>query len=942
MAEKQGQKKKAPKRASWLTTDDEEREVRRQRALKEPMLVRRTGPGRSVFADYRVTRDEESAPGHEYIVELRSLAGEGNYCTCPDYAKNFLGTCKHIEKVVDRISRRRGTPRLSPFVEVHATPERDAECRVLLAGARCATAMEFMRPYLNADGNLKAPLANTLPVFLRDLQAASAEVRDGVRVSRSVHLLAERFREREANEQARRRFAERFDKDGYLRHPLYDYQCEGLMHLAFNGRAMLTDEMGLGKTVQAIGACKALKDLRGIGRVLVVCPASLKTEWEEQIRTFTSLSYLVVYGSRQHRLRIYREAREFFVIMNYEQIMRDEAEINEQLRPDVVILDEAQRIKNWKTKTAQSVKRLQSRYAFLLTGTPLENRIDEVYSVTEFIDPSLLGSLFRFNREFYQFDDEGQVVGMRNLRGLHEKLRPIMLRRRKSDISEQLPDRIDNNYFVPMTREQRNRYDEYEAQVATLSRIATQRPLTPQEFERLQLLLSCMRMLCDTVYILDQKITDSPKVEELEHVLNDIWSEDPNRKVIIFSEWVRMLDLVRVRLDEMGVAFGWHVGSVPQQKRREEINRFKDDPACRVFLSSDSGSVGLNLQAASVVVNLDLPWNPAKLEQRIARAWRKHQKNAVSVINLIAEGTIEHRMLGTLRFKQSLADRVLDGVGDADELEQPSAKSKFMERLGEVLNTDFAGSVADESAAVAPAPEVAPPPEPPATRFRQEATVSLVEGLDLCKVAIRDEDETVERVLAVSRTPDAARKGIEGLLEKTGHASGSVEVTVLDMQQYALLRQLAESGLIAIHDERMLELIERETVTAPEPDESARRAEACEPFLKKARRQAAMADVLRRGGFASEAVAPACQALDLAAGAIAILVAAELPERPAADLAALDFHAVKGSGLFGDAQFAFLLGSGVRPTDDEEAEEFVGQCGNVLDRIEEYRLALLM
>ena len=200
--------------------------------------------------------------------------------------------------------------------------------------------------------------------------------------------------------------------------PLYPYQREGMLHLAFTERALLADEMGLGKTIQAIAACSLLHRLGKARRALIVSPASLKTEWEEQIRKFTDLPYQVVFGLRHKRLEAYGNAP-FFTIVNYEQMLRDALEVNARLEPDVVILDEAQRIKNWSTKTAQAVKRLRSRYAFVLTGTPIENRIDEIYSIVNFIDPAALGPLFRFNREFYELDERGRPEGYRNLDKLH-------------------------------------------------------------------------------------------------------------------------------------------------------------------------------------------------------------------------------------------------------------------------------------------------------------------------------------------------------------------------------------------------------------------------------------------------------------------------------------------------------------------------------------------
>ncbi len=187
-------------------------------------------------------------------------------------------------------------------------------------------------------------------------------------------------------------------------------------------------------------------------------------------------------------------------------------------------------------------------------------------------------------------------------------------------------------------------------------------------------------MICDTPAILDPTCRVSPKLEELERILDDLLQQ-PDCKIIVFSEWERMLDLVRELAAELGVEIAWHTGSVPQQRRRAEITRFKKDPACRLFLSTDSGSVGLNLQAASAVVNIDLPWNPAKLEQRIARAWRKNQTRSVTVVNLVCENSIEHQILHLLGQKQALADGVLDGRGDLATLKMPSGRGAMIERM---------------------------------------------------------------------------------------------------------------------------------------------------------------------------------------------------------------------------------------------------------------------
>ena len=219
----------------------------------------------------------------------------------------------------------------------------------------------------------------------------------------------------------------------------------------------------------------------------------------------------------------------FYTIVNYEQIRSDWREINKLHRPDLVILDEAQRIKNWRTMTANSVKRLSSRYAFVLTGTPIENRIDEVYSIIQYLDPGLLGPLFRFNRRYYVLDERGRPTSLQNLNELHARVGKVMLRRRKAEIEHDLPDRTVKNFFLPMSAVQHDRYVDYERLVARLARIARKRALTEPEFKKMQLSLACMRMLCDTAYILDEEERECPKLDELGRVLEDILSE-PSRK----------------------------------------------------------------------------------------------------------------------------------------------------------------------------------------------------------------------------------------------------------------------------------------------------------------------------------------------------------------------------------------------------------------------------
>ena len=565
--------------------------------------------------------------------------------------------------------------------------------------------------------------------------------------------------------------------------------------------------MGLGKTIQGIAACALLHHLGKANRVLIVAPASLKTEWEEQIRKFTTLSLRLVFGGQGARTVLYNDPNPpFFTICNYEQILRDSLNINTYLKPDIVVLDEAQRIKNWSSKTAQAVKRLESRYAFVLTGTPLENRIDELKSIIDFLDPSLLGPLFRFNREYYVLDERGRPAGYKNLAGLRAKIAPVLLRRRKAQVETELPDRTDQNLFVPLTKAMQSEYDEYKRNVADLVKKAERRPLTAKEQDILIMLLNMMRMICDSPGIIkNNPSTDCPKLNELESVLDECLS-DPEVKVIVFSEWIGMLKLVRGLAEKIGIGYAWHTGSVPQKKRRAEILAFRQDSDCRIFFSTDSGGVGLNLQNASIVINCDLPWNPAKLEQRIARAWRKNQTRPVTVINLIAEGTIEHGMLASLAQKTELAEGVLDGDGRLDNMTFKRGGQAFLKRLEQVM--------AKVPGATPGTPSI---PGDPAAHFAAVAKAKVGVRLKYCQETwVPGSDKPVLMVVLQNAT-GSEKPLLEALYNDIPWQGEAPTLQIMDSATWDTLQALAKTGMISIHTRAKRSLLTEDGESMPPP-----------------------------------------------------------------------------------------------------------------------------
>lgn len=834
-------KKKAQSYSLGLTTEKEELEFRQQRGKNEEMTVEVLEKNHYPFVNYAVHNDM----GIKYTVEIRSLEDSINSCSCPDYQVNTLGTCKHIEKVLHHVekSSKKGLT-ASPFVEIYLEPAEKISI-VIEWPKKSTLSSEYQKTissYFSANHRLIAPPLPGMASIEHTLSRLPLDAHEKIRISSHLESKIADLKKQEEANLSREQFLEdvKLGKRSLqmLNVPLYPYQEEGMLHLAFKGRALLADDMGLGKTIQAIAACELLRRLHGIKRVVVISPASLKGEWEEQIAKFTGLPTIVARGMRDDRLKTYHKDA-FFYLTNYEQIRNDFEEIQSIIQPDVIILDEAQRIKNWQTKTAWAVKQLKTPYAFVLTGTPIENRIDEIYSIMQVIDPMILGPLFKFNREFYRFNENNKVIGYQNLSNLHQKLKPVLLRRLKQDVEEQLPERTINNFFVKMDDEQINRYDEYNTIVANLMRIMKKRPLNDEESKKLQRSLACMRMLADTPYILDDTCRICPKLEELREILSELTQNEHN-KIIIFSEWERMLQLIREMIEkEFKIDYAWHTGTVPQLKRLEDIKKFKTDPSCRFFLTTDSGSTGLNLQMANVVINMDLPWNPAKLEQRIARSWRKHQTRAVQVINFVSEDTIEHRMLTLLAQKQNLANGVLDGIGDLDVMDLPSTRKQILEQLEDIFIENEA------------------PKKNTLESIKNDAIAHFNDRIQTLQVHQSPNQQTLFAVV------DEIDSNLQSKMNEFVDSSETpLKLELLDQSTYALLQRLAEAGIISIHAQGE-SLYHSSSSKRSMQTEKQRILTEAKKILSEAERKAKMMNLLVSGGFLIESIAPAKEALKL-------------------------------------------------------------------------------
>ena len=644
-----------------MSIDEWQSKLRRQFAAEQRFKIRNIGP-HPVFSDFEVYNP---VSGKTYKVSIRDNIRSYNYCSCPDFTINALGTCKHIEFVLSRFLKYK---KYRKFLERPYEPGYSSlsifygkERKIRLKKGDHTGLLYREQEYFDDEGFLRPGMLGTLDHFIQNTPAGDHEFR--------VYPDVYEFIEQHKKEEERKRIARELFPDGkesqvfnhLINTKMYPYQKSGVQKIIETGRILLADEMGLGKTIQAIAATEILAKYFGVGKVLIICPTSLKFQWKREIEKFCGREAVIVEGLIHKRKELYAVGS-FYKIISYGVCYNDLDFIN-GLNSELVIIDEAQRIKNWKTQIARAVKKVRSDFAFVLTGTPLENRIEELHSIVEYIDRYRLGPLFRFLDKHQVLDKTGKLKGYKNLRDINRTLDNVMLRRTRKEIIDQLPGRVDKNFFVEMTKEQMTDHESYNELVHKLvSKWIITGFLSEEEKQNLLILLNCMRMVCDSTYILDRQTDYGNKISELSDLLTNLL-EDRENKIVIFSQWKRMFELVIKMLDTHNVRYVYLNGDIPAIQRNQIIEEFQNDPELRIFLSTDAGGVGVNLQSANVLINIDLPWNPAVLEQRIGRIYRLGQKKHVNVFNFISKGSIEHRILYLLDFKKSVFNGAIDEDG---------------------------------------------------------------------------------------------------------------------------------------------------------------------------------------------------------------------------------------------------------------------------------------
>ena len=521
------------------------------------------------FSEFQVTNPQNN---NSYRVVIRGRQPGDNFCSCPDFATNTLGTCKHIEFTLGYLERKRGGKTAlhdgfqPAYSEVYLQYGARREVR-FRPGSDCPVELARLAgDYFGAEGLLQPEAFAQFETFL----AEAARFEHDLRCHDDVLAFVAEVRDAERRRATPRGgVSPRPGQCGFqqaVARPSLRLPAQGALFAVRAGRCLLGDEMGLGKTIQAIAAAEIMAQLFGVERVLVVCPTSLKHQWEREVMRFVDRSIQVIGGLRPRREQLFA-AESFYKVINYDTVHRD-LDLIAGWSPDLVILDEAQRIKNWNTRAARSVKKIASPYAIVLTGTPLENRLEELVSIVQFVDRYRLGPTFRLLHDHQIRDEVGKVVGYRELDRIGKTLAPILLRRQKDQVLDQLPGaarqeflRADDAAAEAAPRGEPRDRGPHRRQMAALSLPVRSRPAAADD--RPAEHAHGLRH----VYLLDRQSDSGVKADELVTLLEEVF-ERPETKVVVFSQWLRMHELLVRRIEQRGWDHVLFHGGVPGRTAR--------------------------------------------------------------------------------------------------------------------------------------------------------------------------------------------------------------------------------------------------------------------------------------------------------------------------------------------------------------------------------------
>ncbi|MGN0400559.1 MAG: SNF2 helicase associated domain-containing protein [Blautia sp.] len=453
-----------------------------------------------------------------------------------------------------------------------------------------------------------------------------------------------------------------FEVPAELHADLRTYQQNGFRWLAmlaswgFGG--ILADDMGLGKTLQVI----ALLELKKEG-ALIVCPASLVYNWESEIHRFApDLSVRLITGAGGERKEQIETAGEKDILVTSYDLLKRDKDVYKSKKFSYMIIDEAQYIKNAGTQSAKAVKEIRAVHRFALTGTPVENRLSDLWSIFDFIMPGYLHAYGKFKKELEIpiVKNEDEVICQR----LGRMTAPFILRRKKQDVLKDLPDKLEKNIYVKMDGEQRRLYDAKIKQIQMELSGESEEDYNHNKLKYLAELTNLRQICCSPDLCYENYTGQSAKTEACLEIVEDMIQAE--HRILLFSQFTRMLDILAANMERKGISYLYLSGKNSKEQRKDMVKKFQEGNVQVFLISLKAGGTGLNLTQADVVIHYDPWWNVAAQNQATDRTHRIGQKNMVTVVKLVTKDTIEEKILALQEKKARLAENIVEGQGVAD------------------------------------------------------------------------------------------------------------------------------------------------------------------------------------------------------------------------------------------------------------------------------------
>ena len=451
--------------------------------------------------------------------------------------------------------------------------------------------------------------------------------------------------------------------------PLFGFQEVGAGFLVASKSSLLGDEPGCGKSIQSIATVL----IRNAKKTLILCPSTLKLNWKDEIEKWAkNKTSVVIGGDKKIRDKQWNQDVDFYII-NYELLLRDMDYIN-KIEWDFLIADEATRVSNPKAKQSKNIKKIKAKYRIALTGTPLNNAVQDVWNILDFCQPNLLGSFWQFTEKYCDKDRFGGITGYKNLSELKKHISNNMLRRKKKDVLHELPDKLYETLYIEFDPEEKKIYEAIRDEiVAELKEYNIKRVLKDKYLSNVLVKMVRLKQAADSLELVSDH-TFSSKTNALKELLKDIIHKED--KAIIFTQFAEMAEILMRELKEYKPLL--IAGRVKQEDRHSNVELFQTKDENKLMIMTEAGGFGLNLQRANYIIHYDLPWSISKMEQREGRAHRIGQTSNLTVFRLIAQNTVDEYVLKILHRKHKLAEEIL---GDREKARKVKISKTDIKRM---------------------------------------------------------------------------------------------------------------------------------------------------------------------------------------------------------------------------------------------------------------------